>query len=105
MKPQVTIDLSEYENLKEIKESVINKEDVVYTDNLHCEFNSFIKVYSKDKKVKELYNSNEELEGIILQIQQDSIKNELRNTNERIALIRKYDNMSLFGIIRWWFRN
>ena len=92
MEAKVTIDLSEYENLKEIKNSVINKDNVVYKVVMSCGTYRTVGIHNANEEYKKMLDNVELLNSINKDIQEDRMKESIKHNKEMIRLIKKHNN-------------
>lgn len=92
MNPKVTIDLSEYDNLKEIKESVINKDNVIYKVAMSCGKYHTVGIHNANEEYKKMLDNVELLNSINKDIQEDRINESIKHNKEMIRLIKKHNN-------------
>ena len=98
MNPKVTIDLSEYDNLKEIKESVINKDNVIYKVVMSCGTYHTVGIHNANEEYKKMLGNVELLNSINKDIQEDRLKESIKHNKEMIRLIKKRNNTSFLEL-------
>lgn len=107
MKPQVTIDLSEYNNLRDIRKSVINKDNIVYTNTTFDECYNLITIHSLSDVLKDHHKEIESLNKRLVEknktmgdMSQEMIDDRMKSLNDSIEFANSFKTMSIIHFIK-----
>lgn len=96
MSERVTIDLNIYNNLIEVKESVVNKDNVIYHDRGYgCGAPSIVSIYNADEYLKDCIRLKEHNSVRLDKLLKDLSKQELKHNKELIRLIKLKNNLPI----------